>query len=177
MGVDAMRRAFHQISSSPFSKYIKDVELPRCFVQLAFVVYNGKIDPMEHASHFNQRMTIHLKNEALMSKVFPSSLDPTAKRWFDGLEEGSIRSYEELTKAYEARFLTCSRVPKPIDSFLTMAIREGEFLRAYFDRYWELFNEIKGNFGGVAAKTFKVGLPMNFNLRKSLTMNPARDMH
>ena len=45
---------------------------------------------MEHVSHFNQKMAIHAKNEALMCKVFPSSLRPMAMRWFDALGEGII---------------------------------------------------------------------------------------
>ena len=89
---------------------------------------------MEHVSQFNQRMAIHSRNEALMCKVFPSSLRPVAMRWFDGLKEGSIGSYEELTRAFRARFVTCSKVPKPLDSLLSMVIREGETLKTYFDR-------------------------------------------
>ena len=46
-----------------------------------------------------------------MCKVFPSSLEPIAMHWFGALEEGSIRSFEELTRAFGARFITCSRVP------------------------------------------------------------------
>jgi len=53
-----------------------------------------------------------------MCKVFPSSLRLVAMRWFDGLEEGSISSYKELTRAFRARFVTCSRVPRPLDSLL-----------------------------------------------------------
>ena len=34
---------------------------------------------------------------ALMCKVFPSSLGDVAMRWFDGLKEGSISSFKELT--------------------------------------------------------------------------------
>ena len=52
---------------------------------------------MEHMNHFNQRMVVHSKNKALMCKVFPSSLGPVAMRWFDALEEGLIRFFEELT--------------------------------------------------------------------------------
>ena len=57
---------------------------------------------MEHVSHFNQRMAIHSRNEALMCKVFLSSLGLVAIRWFDGLEEGSISSFQELTRAFGA---------------------------------------------------------------------------
>ena len=44
-----------------------------------------------------------------MCKVFPSSLEPIAMRWFGGLEESSIGSYKELTKAFNARFVTAAR--------------------------------------------------------------------
>ena len=131
---------------------------------------------MEHVSHFNQRMAVHSRNEALMCKVFPSSLGPVTMRWFDGLEEGSIRSFEELTRAFRARFVMCNRVPKPLDSLLFMVIKEGETLKTYSDRYWETFNEINGDFEDVAIRTFKVGLPAKHDLRKSLTMKPIHSM-
>ena len=86
---------------------------------------------MEHVSHFNQKMAVHASNEALICKVFPSSLGPVAIRWFNELEEGSIRSFEELTRAFGTRFITCSRVPKLVDSLLSMAMREGETLKTY----------------------------------------------
>ena len=92
-----------------------------------FTMYNGQIDPVEHVSHFNQRMAMHSKNEALMCKVFPSSLGPVAMRWFDGLSVGSIDSFKELTWAFGSHFITCSRVPRPLDSLLSLTIREGRW--------------------------------------------------
>jgi len=61
-----------------------------------FTIYNGRIDLVEHISHFNQRMSVHSKNEALMCKVLPSSLGPVAMRWFDSLGVVSIDSFKEL---------------------------------------------------------------------------------
>ena len=77
-------------------------KLPRRFTQLAFTIYNGRTDLGENVSHFNQRMAIHSRNEALMCKVFLSSLGPVAMRRFDGLEEGFIVSFQELTRAFGA---------------------------------------------------------------------------
>lgn len=88
----------------------------------------------------------------------------------------SIGSFEELTRAFRARFVTCSRVPRPLDSLLSMVMREGETLKTYSDRYWETFNEMDGDFEDVAIRTFKVGLPIEHDLRKSLTMKTARSM-
>ena len=48
-------------------------------------------------------------------------------------------------------------------------MRERETLKAYSNRYWEMYNEIEGNFDDVAINTFKSGLPTEHGLRKSLT--------
>ena len=56
-------------------------------------------------------------------------------------------------------------------------MREGETLKTYFDKYWEMFNEIDGDFEDVDIRTFKVGLPAEHELRKSLTKKPAQSMH
>ena len=69
------------------------------------------MDPVEHVSHFNQKMVVHSKDEALMCKVFPFSLGLVAMRWFDGLKVDSIDSFKGLTQAFGSRFITCSKVP------------------------------------------------------------------
>ena len=93
------------------------------------------MDSIKHVSYFNQRMAIHSKNKTLMCKVFPSSLGLVAMKWFDGLEEGLISTFKELMRAFRARFVIYSRVPRPLDSFLSMSMREGETLKNYSDRY------------------------------------------
>ena len=128
-----MSKALRQISKSPFTRRFDRANLPQWFTQPTFTIYNGRIDLVEHVSHFNQRMAIHSKNKALLCRVFPSSLGPVAMRWFDNLEKGSINSFQELTRAFKARSVTCSRVPRPLDSLLSMTMREGETMRTYSD--------------------------------------------
>lgn len=132
---------------------------------------------MEHVCHYNQNMAIYSRNEALMCKIFPSSLGFTAMRWYDGLEKGSIRGYDELIRAFEARFVTCSRTSKPFDYLLTMSMKERKALRAYLDCYWELYNEIGGDNGEIATSTFKVGLPTDSKLRALLALKPVTNMN
>ena len=176
LGNDAISKALNQISRLPFTRKIEGGKLPWWFTQPTFTMYNGRTNPVEHVSHFNQRMVVHSKNEALICKVFPFSLGPVAMRWFDGLGGSSIDSFKELTWAFGSRFVTCSKVPRPLDSLLSMTMWEGETLKTYFDKYWEMFNEIYGNFDDVAIRTFKVGLPIEHDLRKSLTRKPARSV-
>ena len=78
--------------------------MPSRFTRSPFNSYNGKIDPVEHVSHY-----IH--NDALMCKVFPSNLGPIALRWFNGLRKGSIHNFFELIQEFSVRFVTYSRVP------------------------------------------------------------------
>ena len=63
-----------------------------------------------------------------------------------------------------------------MDSLLSMLMREGDSVKAYLERYWEMFNEIDGDFDEVAIKTFKVDLPFEHGLRKSLTGKPATSL-
>ena len=62
-------------------------------------------------------------------------------------------------------------------SLLILSMREGETLKIYSDRYWEMFNEIEGEHDDVAISTFKAGLPADHNLRKPLTGKPVTSVH
>ena len=128
---------------------------------------------MEHVSHFNQKMAVYSKDEALMCKIFPSSLGPMAMRWFNGLKANFMVSFKKLTQSFGTHFITCSRVPLPLGSLLSMSMREGETLKAYSDRYWEMFNEIDMSYDDVAISMFKTGLPTEHDLRKSLIGKPV----
>ena len=112
-----------------------------------------------------------------MCKVFPSNFGPMAMRWFDGLKPNSINSFKQLTQAFGSRLITSSKVPRPLDSLLSLSMQEGETLKAYSDRYWEMYNEIEGNYDDVTISTFKRGLPTEHGLRKSLTGKLVTSVH
>ena len=52
-------------------------------------------------------------------------------------------------------------------------MKEGETLKTYSDKYWEMFNEVDGDFDNVTISTFKLGLLAEHGLRKSLTGKPV----
>ena len=80
----------------------------------------------------------------------------------------SIDSYKQLTQAFGSRFITNSRVLRPLSSLLSLSMHEGETLKAYSDEYWEMYNEMDGNFDDIAINTFKSSLLTEHGLRKSL---------
>ena len=134
-----MKKALSQISRSLFTWAIEKAKLPRRFHQPTFAMYNGRTDPVERVSQFKQKMAVHSQDEILLCRVFPSSLGPMPMRWFDGLRMNSISSFKKLTQSFCSRFVTCSRVPQLLDSLLSMSMREGESVKAYAERYWEMF--------------------------------------
>ena len=109
--------------------------MPRHFNYPPFISYNDKTDPIKHVSHYIQMMPFHSQNDSLICKVFLSNLWPTVLRWFNEFKKGSIHNFEELIQEFRAQFITCSRVPQPIDALLSMKMGAGETLRNYANRY------------------------------------------
>ena len=106
--MDAMSCALRKAARSPFSNEIERAEMPDRFARPPFNYYDGKTDSIEHVSHYIQMMSLHTYNDALMCKVFPSSLGPTALRWFNGLRKESIRNFFKLIQEFSVQFVTCS---------------------------------------------------------------------
>ena len=171
-----MKKVLSQISKSSFTQEIEKAKLHKRFHQPTFAMYNGRTDPVEHVSQFKQKIVVHSQDETLMCRVFPSSLGPMPMRWFNGLKTNSISSFKKLTQSFCSRFITCSRVPQPLDSLLSISMRDRESVKVYSERYREMFNEINGDFDEVVIKTFKVGLPSEHDLRKSLTNKPVTSL-
>uniref|UniRef100_A0A2N9G9N1 Retrotransposon gag domain-containing protein n=1 Tax=Fagus sylvatica TaxID=28930 RepID=A0A2N9G9N1_FAGSY len=141
-------KQLQQISHSPFSSKMERAKLPTKFTPLNLISYNEKTDLVAHLSHYRQSMALYNGNDALMCRIFPSSLGEVAFRWFDRLEHGSIHSWRELSKAFTTRFITNTRKPKEIDFC-------GEDLAV-----WQ----------------FKFGLPTGCKIRQSLTKKPPLNM-
>ena len=130
-----MSHAVCRAAQSPFSVDIERALMPGRFTRPPFNSYDGKMDPIEHVSHYIQMMSLHTHNDVLMCKVFPSSLGPTALRWFNGLQKGSIHNFTKLIQEFDVQFVTCNQVPQPVDALLSMKMRVGETLRSYASRY------------------------------------------
>ena len=129
--MDSISRALRRATRSPFSDDIERAQMLSRFTRPPFNSYDGKTDPIEHVSHYILMMSLHTHNDVLMCMVFPSSLGPTALRWFNGLWKGSIHSFAELIQEFDIQFVTCSQVLQPVDALISMKMRVGETLCSY----------------------------------------------
>ena len=90
------------------------------FVLPRFILYDGKSDPRSHISHVRQMMALLNHLDALMCRVFPSSLGDLRLKWFNQLLVGSIKSFRQLTESFVAWFVINTKASKGIGSLLTL---------------------------------------------------------
>ena len=62
-------------------------------------------------------------------------------------------------------------------SLLSVSMLEGETLKSYLNRFWEMYNEMEEDCDLVAISSFKLGLPTEHALRTSLTGKPVTSVH
>ena len=60
-----------------------------------------------------------------------------------------------------------------MSALLSLSMHDGETLKTYSGKYWDMYNEIDGNFDDISINTFKSSLPTEHGLRKSLTGKPT----
>ena len=84
-----------------------------------------------------------------------------------------VDSYRQLAQVFGFHFVTNSRAPQPLSALLSLSMCDGETLKAYSGRYWEMYNEMDDNFDDVAINTFKNSLSAKHGLRKSVIGKPA----
>ena len=94
--LDLVVMATRGVSRSLFIEWIVEEPKKKEFVVCTFKQFNGKSDPVDHIFNFQQKMALETRNEAILCKVFSTTLTGPALAWFRQLPEKSIDSFEEL---------------------------------------------------------------------------------
>ena len=71
---DLAMMATRGISRSPFTEWIIDEPKPKDFVVHSFKQFDGKSDLVDHIFNFQQKMALETRNEAILYKVFSTTL-------------------------------------------------------------------------------------------------------
>jgi len=66
----------------PFVDGIMEVELPACWKGLTMSQYDGTTDPEEHVDLFTTQAGLYTSDDAILYRVFPTSLKGPALNWF-----------------------------------------------------------------------------------------------
>ncbi|XP_015939489.1 uncharacterized protein LOC107465031 [Arachis duranensis] len=121
-------------------------------------------------------MNLEGVGDEVRCRAFPVTLAGPAIRWFNGLPQGSIYNFSDISRAFLAQFTTRIAKAKHPINLLGVTQRQGEPIRRYLDRFNDECLEIDGLTDSVASLCLTNGL-LNENFRKHLTTKPVWTMH
>ena len=97
--VDSTRR-------HPFTNNIIEVPLPEKWKGFNRDRYDWSTDPDEHIDAYTTHMSLYTSDDAVLCRVFPTSLKGATLSWFTKLSPNSINIFATLVANFETQFAT-----------------------------------------------------------------------
>ncbi|XP_021801928.1 uncharacterized protein LOC110746041 [Prunus avium] len=121
-------------------------------------------------------MVLESEDEALLCKLFPSSLSGSALTWFRQLKPRSIGSFTELCEAFISQYVCNQRRKKDITTLFSTKQKAGESLKDYLKRFMEEMSTLETYDSHTASLAFREGVTPGTKMHKSLVKTPPLDM-
>jgi hypothetical protein len=112
-------------------------EYPKGYVILCFRTFSGEgnkdLNHEQHLTHFVASCSNTGGNDTLLLRQFPQSLVGTVFQWYYSLENNSIRTWDEMTDSFMARFVM---VPNKINiaDLASTKPKKGESMTYFINR-------------------------------------------
>ncbi|GKV32530.1 hypothetical protein SLEP1_g41127 [Rubroshorea leprosula] len=104
--------------------------------------YDGTKDPDDHLHAFYSCMQAQNASNALMCKIFPSTLRGNARTWYYSLPPRSISSYTEMASAFATKFSSRRLIRKTTTELMRVKQRDGESLKNYMSKFNDAVLEV-----------------------------------
>ncbi|GKV44734.1 hypothetical protein SLEP1_g51893 [Rubroshorea leprosula] len=104
--------------------------------------YDGTKDPDDHLHAFYSCMQAQNASDALMCKIFPSTLQGNARTWYYSLPPRSTSSYTEMEFAFATKFSSRRLIRKTTSELMRVKQRDGESLKNYMSRFNDAVLEV-----------------------------------
>ncbi|XP_027932692.1 uncharacterized protein LOC114188288 [Vigna unguiculata] len=121
-----------------FMDGIMEVELPARWKGLTMSQYDGTTDPEEHVDVFTTQAGLYTSDDAILCRVFLTSLKGPTLKWFTRLPPNSIDCFDMLVTRFGIQFATSK--PHHLTSLALVNIRQekGESLREFMERFGKI---------------------------------------
>ncbi|GKV52226.1 hypothetical protein SLEP1_g58817 [Rubroshorea leprosula] len=107
-----------------------------------FETYDGTKDPDDHLHAFFSVMQAQNASDALMCKMFPSTLRGNARTWYHTLRPNSINAYAELATSFATKFSSRRLIKKTTPKLMRITQRDDESLKNYMNRFNDAMLEV-----------------------------------
>ncbi|XP_068339003.1 uncharacterized protein [Pyrus communis] len=143
------------MSRSPFTDEIERTETPRKFISPHFTWFGGDEDPDRHLMHYQSAMTLYANNDALMCKIFATTIQGEVQDWLYTLPPCSIRNFDELSLVFTKEYLSYCSIKKRSNHFFSMKKDMNESFLTYVKRFKEKKVKIVGCDDSITCSAFR----------------------
>jgi len=159
----------------PLSAEIWNAPIPDNFKPPHLPTFDGRGDPMEHVTTFNNRMAVVGAADSLKCKLLAGTFNDAALRWYMNLPRFSIISYHDMIQKLSQQF-SASRHRK-VSSNNLFNVRQGqsESLRNYLARFNDSTIKVSNPNQELFVGAFQNGLRAG-QFNESLAQKPADSM-
>ena len=129
------------MSSSLFVPAILNQDARLHFALPKFQMYNGLQDLFNHLMHFLQVMTLQTSNDALLYKVFKSSLasltlSSLTLSWFHHLTPNTVTSFRRLYKKFLTQYICLVRRKQSVINLFHVRMGEIRDHQGFYEMFW-----------------------------------------
>ena len=168
-------RQLDDMFSTSFSSSIINCEPPRGFLVPKFFACDGSSDPFDHIMHYRQLMTLDIGNNALLCKVFPTSLQGQALSWFHHLSMNSIDNFKDLSKAFVGQYLCLALHKQNISTLQNIKMQDNESLREFVKQFGQAVLQVESYSMDTVLQIFKQSICPDTLFFESLAKKPPCD--
>ncbi|KAM2140898.1 hypothetical protein ACFX1Q_007242 [Malus domestica] len=167
---ETLRWDMTNMSRSPFTDGIEQAEPPRKFSITHFISFKGDGDPERHLKHYQSVMVIYQSNDALMCKIFTTTLQAEAQDWFHTLPPQSIWSFDDLSLVFTKEYSSYCSIKRKFDHLFNVKKNPKGSLCNYMKRFKAEKAKIIGCEDLIASATFQKGHVANHPLFGEMIM-------
>ncbi|XP_068331581.1 uncharacterized protein [Pyrus communis] len=155
---------------SPFTNEIEQTNPPRRFTMPYFTPYKEEEDQDRHLKQYRSTMILYRSNDALMCKIFATTLQGEVQDWFHTLPLQSIRSFNELSFVFTKEYSSNRSIKMTSNHLFNIKKNPWETIRDYVKRFKAEKAKIVGCNEGIATAAFRNGFPIEHLLFGKLIM-------
>ncbi|KAM1030342.1 hypothetical protein ACFX2C_034262 [Malus domestica] len=122
-------------SMSPFTEEIEQTRPSRKFSPPYFNLFKGNKDLDRHLIHYRSTMILYCSNEALMCKIFSTTLQDETQDCFYTLPPCLIQNFSEFSLVFTKEYSSYHSINKKSDHLFNMKKDLKESLHTYVKRF------------------------------------------
>nr|CAN82731.1 hypothetical protein VITISV_022899 [Vitis vinifera] len=121
-------------------------------------------------------MTLDIGNDALLCKVFPTSLQGQALSWFHHLPPNSVGNFRDLSEAFVGQYLCSARHKQNISTLQNIKMQDNESLREFVKRFGQAVLQVEACSMDAVLQIFKRSICPGTPFFESLAKKPPTTM-